>query len=198
MSITRLIAPLYTYGMPHNFFKELEPEFQEDFLSCQLLVIWLGIQAAVLWGQGKYGARFMIPSRFLPPKFDYHRPIPSSLLPPPIDHLKSSTGETETSSLLENDTVLSGKPGEGPRNRKVKSDTGKTTVHTIHNSTCDRPTLDCVICYNDIDIGDRDGYMLAPCDHIFHKVRCIELLSYGSAFLQLPKSFHYPHHNRSV
>lgn len=169
MSITRLIAPLYTYGMPNNFFKELEPEFQTDFLTCQLLVIWLGIQAAILWGQSKYGARFMIPSRFLPPKFDYHRPIPSSLLPQPLDRLKSSTEERESSSLLENDAVIPGHTAGGPRNRKVKSDIGKTTVHTVHNSTCDRPTLDCVICYNDIDIGDREKYMLAPCDHIFHK-----------------------------
>jgi hypothetical protein len=31
------------------------------------------------------------------------------------------------------------------------------------------PVFDCVICYNEIDIRNRRGYMLAPCDHIFHK-----------------------------
>jgi hypothetical protein len=35
------------------------------------------------------------------------------------------------------------------------------------------PTLDCVICYNEIDVADRAGYMLAPCDHIFHR-QCLE------------------------
>ena len=35
------------------------------------------------------------------------------------------------------------------------------------------PTLDCVICYNEIDVNDRKGYMLAPCDHIFHR-QCLE------------------------
>lgn len=35
------------------------------------------------------------------------------------------------------------------------------------------PTLDCVICYNEIDVNDRKGYMLAPCDHIFHR-HCLE------------------------
>ena len=32
---------------------------------------------------------------------------------------------------------------------------------------------DCVICYNEIDVNDRKGYMLAPCDHIFHR-HCLE------------------------
>ena len=30
-------------------------------------------------------------------------------------------------------------------------------------------TLDCVICYCPIDPTDRKSYMLAPCEHIFHK-----------------------------
>ena len=29
--------------------------------------------------------------------------------------------------------------------------------------------LDCVICYNNIDLSKKTGYMLAPCDHLFHK-----------------------------
>lgn len=30
--------------------------------------------------QRRYGRNFMVPPRFQPPKFDYHRPIPPELL----------------------------------------------------------------------------------------------------------------------
>jgi len=63
MSVTRLIAPIYTLAIPNNFFKEIEPDFPVDYFSCQMLVLWLGFQAAVLIGQSRYGARFMIPRR---------------------------------------------------------------------------------------------------------------------------------------
>ena len=63
MSATRLIAPIYTLAVPNNFFKEIEPEFPVDYFSCQMLLLWLGFQTAILIGQSKYGARFMIPAR---------------------------------------------------------------------------------------------------------------------------------------
>lgn len=34
-------------------------------------------------------------------------------------------------------------------------------------------TIDCVICYSPIDVQNRRDYMLAPCDHIFHR-NCLE------------------------
>jgi hypothetical protein len=43
----------------------------------------------------------------------------------------------------------------------------------MSEDTTETPTLDCVICYNEIDVNDRKGYMLAPCDHIFHR-HCLE------------------------
>ena len=74
--------------------------------------------------------------------------------------------------MLENDVMNDTK---GPRNRKEKRSrigegNGITTVHEEEN---DRPTVDCVICYNPIDIMNRKAYMIAPCDHIFHK-SCLE------------------------
>ena len=33
----------------------------------------------------------------------------------------------------------------------------------------DDGALDCVICCSPVDISDRSGYMLAPCEHIFHR-----------------------------
>jgi hypothetical protein len=84
MTVTRLIAPLYIFGLRNNFLKEVYPDSTTDTVMCQLLVLWVGFQTAILIAQGKYGARFMIPKRFLPPKFDYSRPIPASMLPPGV------------------------------------------------------------------------------------------------------------------
>lgn len=50
-------------------------------------------------------------------------------------------------------------------------DVGGTSMSEDRPS--ETPTLDCVICYNEIDVNDRAGYMLAPCDHIFHR-QCLE------------------------
>ena len=62
--------------------------------------------------------------------------------------------------------------GGGNRTRlDSRGDDGR--IPTMSEDTGDTPTLDCVICYNEIDVNDRRGYMLAPCDHIFHR-RCLE------------------------
>ena len=55
--------------------------------------------------------------RFLPPKYDYSRPIPASLIPQHIPNIRSPTNSDEDrSSLLENDVLNE----TGPRNRKEK------------------------------------------------------------------------------
>lgn len=84
---------------------------------------------------------------------------------------KSTEADVESDALLENDVICS---DVGPRNRKEKrsrngsgDSNGITTIN--HTETYKRPTVDCVICYNDIDIGDRMEYMIAPCNHIFHR-----------------------------
>lgn len=174
MSVTRLIAPLYMYAVPNNFFKEFFPEYSSDHFVCEMLFLWVGLQAGILIAQGKYGTRFMIPARFLPPKYDYHRPIPESLLPKQKPKEKSKerlpSDDVETKSLIGNGT-------KGPRNRKVSSRNGDesnvcTTIIENHDSD-DGTSLDCVICYNSINIQNKRDYMLAPCDHIFHK-DCLE------------------------
>lgn len=181
MSLTRLVAPLYVFAVPNNFLKELYPDNPTDWTLCQLLILWLGIQTAVLEAQGRYGARFMIPARFLPPKFDYNRPLPPSLLPceveseeeaiTPSELLQKERGSPEMRrTLIPRDTS---NPHRGARNR-IKSTRAKTevcmTAETIHGAPArPPPSFDCVICYTDIDIRNRNGYMLAPCDHLFHK-----------------------------
>jgi len=62
---------------------------------------------------------------------------------------------------------------KGPRNRKRTRNHEGNGITTVHEEDCDRPTVDCVICYNSIDIMERNGYMLAPCDHIFHR-NCLQ------------------------
>lgn len=189
MSVSRLVAPLYFFAAPQNFLKEVYPESPTDPLMCELLVLWVGIQTAILIGQGKYGARFMIPARFLPPKFDYSRPIPSSLLPPGVSQEEepelpsrnarkpgvASSSSQEMHPLVPADTLVvrdrrttARNRIRGSLNRQENSMVSETVVNDT-NSDSDCETLDCVICYNSIDVQNRRGYMLAPCDHIFHK-----------------------------
>eukprot|EP00804_Cyclotella_cryptica_P025963 CCRYP_002790-RA/>CCRYP_002790-RA protein AED:0.01 eAED:0.01 QI:255/1/1/1/0.66/0.5/4/203/1156 len=176
MSTTRLIAPLYVFAVQKNFLKEVNPDFPSDPKMCQILVLWVFIQTAILVGQTKYGTRFMIPQRFLPPKFDYHRPIPTSLLPPSLRAPTPSNGSP--SAEIELGPLLNGESSpQGARHRRARlgsrveeSNNGTTMMST---DASDAQTLDCVICYNEIDVNDRSGYMLAPCLHIFHST-CLE------------------------
>lgn len=148
---------------------------------CQLLVLLVGIQAGIiLGGQSRYGARFFIPAQFLPPKYDYNRPIPASLLPSedeianPSEQLQKERElpKTEVRSLVVPKRDVSPRGG-GATNRKegnrMKGETGMTaeTVTEVPK-TSDAPCIDCVICYNDIDTSNQTAYiiMIAPCNHI--------------------------------
>jgi transmembrane E3 ubiquitin-protein ligase len=240
MSVTRLVAPLYILAVPNNFLKEVYPDAPTDPRMCQLLVLWVGIQVAVLMAQGKYGARFMIPARFLPPKFDYSRPLPPSMLPPGVlqsatkpttsemmddrhcsstSHKRdesthgsntgtpaSSSSSSRSPSSTNDSTALlsrhnatatttrnrirgkrsvawrealvaeSPSPATGPASSSVGtivvdsgSASGTTTAGGDHHLAGASHTLDCSICYDAIDVHDRRQYMLAPCDHLFHR-----------------------------
>jgi hypothetical protein len=182
MSLSRLVAPLYIFAVQNNFLKEIYPESQTNYLMCELLVVWVGIQASLLEAQRRYGARFFIPARFLPPKFDYSRPIPPSLLPKeqteddaatPSESLqKERVGTSEIRTPLISREASS--PRRGARNRMKGSrgvEAASMTTETISEPPARSalPSFECAICYNDIDIRNRSGYMLAPCDHLFHK-----------------------------
>lgn len=166
MTLTRLVAPLYVYGVPNNFLKEYNPKFESDVFMCQALIIWVGLQVAILLAQGKYGARFMIPARFLPPKFNYHRPIPESML----TALETASENSQKNAKI-NEIDISG-ASEGTRNR-INGSSCRQNSTTIIEDPDNGPTLDCVICYSPIDIHNRKKYMLAPCEHIFHR-ECLE------------------------
>lgn len=180
MSLTRLVAPLYIFAVKNNFLKEVYPDSPTNVFMCELLVVWVGIQAAILEAQGRYGARFMIPARFLPPKFDYSRPIPPSLLPPEIEEeTPSETLHKERAAPEMRATLIaresSPRKATGARNRMKGNRANKNetpmTTETISASPARPapPSFECCICYNEIDIRNRSGYMLAPCDHLFHR-----------------------------
>jgi hypothetical protein len=201
MSATRLIAPLFMFAIKNNFLKEVYPEAPHDPFTYQMLVLWISFQTAVLIGQGKYGARFMIPARFLPPKFDYSRPLPAAMLPPgavdlPVpetiedrdDTLKSSQErqalivESESSRGLHKTAVTTRNRIRGKK-RTNRSESGMMTTEehagvtsssgdlgsTATTTATAAHTLDCSICYDAIDVRKRHDYMLAPCNHLFHR-----------------------------
>ena len=71
-SLCRLFLPLYIFGCPVNFFAKYQFNFTPNMDVAVALVVWVGIQIAVLLLQDHLGPRFFVPARFLPPKFDYH------------------------------------------------------------------------------------------------------------------------------
>jgi hypothetical protein len=181
MSATRLLAPIYVFGVQDNFVREINPDFPQSTGLCYALVAWMVFQAGVLYLQSIYGARFFIPARFLPPKFDYGRPIPLSLMParPSFasdqeglgdggggDIELGSTSSSNRSSLREG---IRHRNGGGSASVSASANNHVATSPTPAATTNDIPTLDCVICYCPIDPTDRQGYMLGPCDHIFHR-----------------------------
>jgi len=191
MSLTRLFVPLYIFALQGNFLREVWPDSKTDVFTCQLVILWVGIQTAVLIAQGKYGARFMIPARCLPPKFNYSRPLPAAMLPPGALDIQSTdlmdgsslNKDSESQALLSDEATTRGRGRHttavttrnrirGKRvNRNGMGESGMTseTLDSIKPCSPAAHTLDCSICYDSIDVRDRPGYMLAPCDHIFHR-----------------------------
>jgi hypothetical protein len=70
-SLTRLFLPLYVFGCPVNFFR-YEVDIEQRPALCIALGVWVALQILVLFAQDTLGARFFVPRRFLPPKYDYH------------------------------------------------------------------------------------------------------------------------------
>lgn len=180
MSLTRLFAPTYIFATQVNFLKEVYPEAPTDARLCQLLFIWICVQALLLDAQSRFGSRFMMPSRFLPPKYDYSRPIPPLLLAScnEEENLSEQLKQERTSYTKIRPLIVTKKDfsprggGSVARNRKEGSKINRSEIMTAETVLTLKKTsacIDCVICYTSIDTGNRSGYMLAPCDHIFHK-----------------------------
>lgn len=106
MSITRSIAPIYVFAVRNNFLTETNPDFTMETTLCQLLILWIGIQTTILYAQSKYGTRFMIPQRFLPPKLDPARNPSSNKLEfelgPLLDDGVSPSREQSSNGVVRN------------------------------------------------------------------------------------------------
>ncbi|CAM9287326.1 unnamed protein product [Choristocarpus tenellus] len=97
MSLSRMAIPLYVYGCPNSFITLLTEDYRPNYRQCLALMLWMSVQVLVLLAQDRFGPRFFIPKRFLPTKYDYHRP-----LPPEWGNLQASrcrTGEDESSLI---------------------------------------------------------------------------------------------------
>lgn len=46
---------------------------EQEYGFCAVLVLWVGFQVAVLYSQSRWGARWFVPRRWRPQKYDYHR-----------------------------------------------------------------------------------------------------------------------------
>ncbi|ORY94080.1 hypothetical protein BCR43DRAFT_495831 [Syncephalastrum racemosum] len=66
MSTSRLLVPLYIYGCPHNLIAH-EPS---DWVY--VLVLYVALQAFILFLQDLLGPRFFVPERYMPQTYNYH------------------------------------------------------------------------------------------------------------------------------
>ena len=107
--------------------------------ACLVLVLWMGLQVAVLELQDKFGSRFFLPRSWFPESYDYFRPIPDSAL-----ELLISDGSLE---LDDSGLSLIESGGDGA-------------------SAGSRCLPDCIICYDKVPSAYSE-YMITPCDHLF-------------------------------
>lgn len=167
-SITRLFLPLYIIGCPQNFFVELIKYYSASgqlppdshilsVSACYFLVIWQFVQVGVLCLQSTFGPRFFVPKRFLPGRYDYHRPLPPSIAPalqaveePSSGIALTNYGDIETGSLLPSSAAQSSSSNEGR-----SSSTGGAAGGEEEGG------LECVICYNAIQLHLRHQYMVS-------------------------------------
>lgn len=187
LSVSRLFLPFYLMGCPRNFLVGLWEYFSPSghlapgsmLLSpaaCYFLVMWMALQVLLLHMQSVFGPRFFVPKRFLPQRYDYHRPLPPSVranfgLAPAVvptassNHLSgtsdaaSDDGDLETGALLRATSAPVGSGVElspfGTANTTNSSGSDIIAANTTNN------TLECVICYNSIDAqGCNNSYMV--------------------------------------
>ena len=148
----RLFIPLYLLGCPNNIVSTLTPYFKpmhEIFIpgsskesrllfsyhACFVLIVWVTLQLTMLILQGKYGARFFIPRKLLPSKYDYRRSIPLHLR---VSRGGGGGGSSSSSSSSMDLTVYA---------REGDVETGLLE---------DQQGFECIICYNAIHINNRD------------------------------------------
>lgn len=174
-SLTRLVAPMCIFWNDSEFLGDLYTGVSFVGVQYGAMFVWIGLQVLVLEGQRKFGPRFMVPRRFLPPKYNYNRPLPRSLVKMSAQArlaTEKDSSDPDVFAVAPSPVVSSPKP-TGTRNRirgRVTRPEITMTAENLNSSTTgDNQALECVICCSEIDPQNHRGYMLAPCDHVFHK-----------------------------
>ncbi len=79
MSLTRLYVPFYVWLYSDPFMgASLRLESRPWLVLA--LVFWLTLQISLLFCQRQHGARFFVPKQFIPPKYNYYRPLPQAMV----------------------------------------------------------------------------------------------------------------------
>ena len=99
------------------------------------LLVWVGLQVAVVYSQDVFGARWFIPKRFLPHKYDYRRPIPESVLANATEQAEDEFGLMEsqqsgTESRCRRQHSHDGEDGDGEEGGKAFSENHNSMTST--------------------------------------------------------------------
>ncbi len=166
LSLVRLFVPLYFFACPDNFTRELvhyvNPA-EEDFSTTSTpaavcAVVWTAVQVIVLCLQQRFGPRFFVPARFLPVRYNYHRPVPSALLQQrrgdePRQHALQSGGDPgvdeddERGLLLTPVRRLNASGGRPPQVSDRDLETGREEEEN---------QIECVICCSAVSTSSHD------------------------------------------
>lgn len=196
MTVSRLFLPLYLMGCPANFlaglWEYLSPSGQlapgSMLLSpaaCYFLVVWMATQVLMLHMQTIFGARFFVPKRFLPQRYDYRRPLPASVranLGLAVSTAASSSvpestlddSDLETGALLRDATSTGAAASTGfemtafgrtvnPLQTALPPTAGGNSASSGDAAMGNNASegLECVICYNAVDVqGHTCAYMV--------------------------------------
>eukprot|EP01060_Flectonema_neradi_P034814 TRINITY_DN622_c1_g1_i1.p1 TRINITY_DN622_c1_g1~~TRINITY_DN622_c1_g1_i1.p1 ORF type:complete len:615 (+),score=33.74 TRINITY_DN622_c1_g1_i1:106-1950(+) len=118
------------------------------------VTVWVMFQTAVVVAQQILGPTFFIPQGMVSPAYNYHAPLPPQYRAVQPEDIPRGTAHKRGSST----------------SAPVDLESGLGT----HIGTSVAPaSLDCVICQTNIDPTQSSGYMLAPCEHIFH-AQCLQ------------------------
>ncbi|KAG2501783.1 hypothetical protein HYH03_000283 [Edaphochlamys debaryana] len=109
MSGLRLVSPLYFLGCPSNLLRvQTRPGI------CVVLVAWVGLQAAALTAQIKWGPRSCVPKVFLPKRYDYHRAATAREIGLEDPAAPAAAGEGAAPAAEGAEGSSSGAPGAAP------------------------------------------------------------------------------------
>lgn len=119
-----------------------------------MLMLWVTFQACVLLLQHRLGARWFVPKKFLPEKYDYYRRI-------------SICGSNDDDLFVD---VEIDEPDAAPTKLKVSGVGEPSGLHPRGGQPI--VEVDCVICMSNVVVNGRNR-MATPCDHVFHE-ECLQ------------------------